>query len=180
MGQSGMGQSRIASISPLEGSKRSLLFRDSQLQETGITQAFGTWSLLFPHPFLLPKSEPLANPMGNDSITLRRKETKENPLPFIHPRNIPSASSLILLLTLMLKLWPRKSPSTSRLMTATATHLSDTEVYRPLCAPTRNKAILRHRSLLKVSVSCILSKLRPFPIDFVSGKLLLSQPVPVH
>lgn len=57
---------QIASISPLEGSKRSLLFRNSQLQESGITQAFGTWILLYPHPFLFPKSEPLANPMGND------------------------------------------------------------------------------------------------------------------
>lgn len=171
---------RIASISPLEGSERSLLFRNSQLQESGITQAFGTWILLYPHPFLFPKSEPLANPVDNDSITLRKKETKETPLPFIHSRNIPPASSLILLETLMLiNLCPQKS-STSRLMTATATHLSNTEVYRSLCAPTRNKAILSHRSLLKVSVSCILSKLRPFPTDFDPGKPLLSPPVLVH
>lgn len=172
---------RIASISPLEGSKRSLLFRDSQLQETGITQAFGTWILLSTHPFLLPKSEPLANPTGNDSITLRRKETKGIPLPFIHSRNIPSASSLILLLTLMLNLWPQKSPSTPRLVTATATHLSNTEVYRPYALPQGTRLFIwSHRSLLKVSVSCILSKLRPFPIDFVSGKPLLSPPVLVH
>lgn len=63
-------------------------------------------------------------------------------------------------------------------MTATVCHLSNTEVHRSLCAPTRNKTTPNHRSLLKVSVSCILNKLRPFHIDFLFLESLFSPNCP--